>query len=103
MKFKLQNTSSIDLLQAQAIASYSRCAVLITTTLRTVGFDTEQSIMCFGDDGVQTVKTQLYALKFWDHSYQSYKTLAFCFYLLAISANHQKAYIGNILMNTIAL
>ena len=65
VKFKLQNTSSIDLLQAQAIASYSRCAVLITTTLRTVGFDTEQSIMCFGADGVQTVQTQLYALKFW--------------------------------------
>ena len=65
VKFTLQNNSAISLFQAQALASYSRCAVLITTTLKNVGLETEQSIMCFGADGVQTVKTQLYGMKFW--------------------------------------
>lgn len=65
VKFDLRNTSSLNLLQAQPLASYSQCAVLITTTLKSIGFDNEQSILCFGADGVQTVQTQLYAQKYW--------------------------------------
>jgi hypothetical protein len=65
VKFELRNTSTLDLLQEQPITSYSKCAVLITTTQKTIGFDNEQSILCFGADGVQTVQTQLYVQKFW--------------------------------------
>ena len=60
-----EGPTTFDLLQVQALSTYSQCAVIITTTMKQIDFSTEQSILCLGADGSQTVKVQLYAQKFW--------------------------------------
>lgn len=66
VNFPLPDSSNvqINILQAHGYRAYSQCALLLTTSVVSTLFDTHQSILCVGGNGIHTMRSQMVAAKY---------------------------------------